>query len=182
MLAFFSIQLTRALTPPSALSEALLFFHPVTLSSASEPPLLLCGGRMLTSPEAAACLRIAPRALPLVRAALVLGRDEVRDIKSPPLLAGAGDDFDMPPLEALPFPATSIFRSPSRSVLAAARRRVAAGPRGAVRGALLPTAMATVCCALLCCLIRAIVCVSALVFVWVLKECGLRECECMRKE
>lgn len=131
------------LAPPSALSAALLFFQPVTLISTSDPPLLLVGGRvlfMLTSPEAAARRRIALRALPFASEPVALERPEVRDTRSPPLAAGGGVDLEMPPLEALPLVEASILRSPSLSVFAA-RRLIAAGPRGALRGALVPTAM-----------------------------------------
>ena len=137
-LAFFSIHLMSELTPPSASEEALLFSHPVTLSSTSPPLDALGRGSFIdTSPEAA-CLRIALRALPLSALPLALALDnrEVRSLLGP----AGGVDF---PILPLPLTAVPMVRSPSRSVREppGPPRRLAEGPRGAWRGLWLRGAM-----------------------------------------
>ena len=134
LLAFFSIQVMSELTPPSAFEEALLLSHPVS-SSSTRPPFGPVEGRALlieTSPPAA-CLMMALRAAPVRMPDGFAPVREARDIRSRGPV-GAALPFVMPPRAPLPLTTTSIFRSPSRSVLPPRACLLAAGPRGALRG------------------------------------------------
>jgi len=127
LLAFFSSHLMSELTPPSASPEALLLFQPVTFSS-TKPPLAppVRSSLIATSRVPDACRRISRCACaPSIPPRLGLLAPSFRGPVGGPV------PFPTPPR---PFTGRPMVRSPSRSAFIAARR-VAAGPRGAARGA-----------------------------------------------
>ena len=127
-LAFFSIHLIRLLTPPSASEEALLFSQPVIWRS-TRPAR---GAAVLTS-FIGTSLDAADRRIALLALALSIpARPPLPPLDVESLELGGGVDF---PILPLPLTATSMLTSPSRSPLRAPPpRRLAAGPRGGLRG------------------------------------------------